>query len=61
LMAQQGVSNSVIAAMQGDFGQQPFYQDPVPGSMVYPSSNVVPSGTYYLPPRTVPQVERRGF
>jgi hypothetical protein len=60
-MAQQGVSNSVIAAMQGDFGQQPYYHDSVPGSMVYPSSSVVPSGSYYVPPRTAPPVERRGF
>lgn len=60
-MAQQGVSNSVIAAMQGDFSQQPIYQDSVPGSMVYPSSTVVPSGTYYVPNGYAPQVERRRF
>lgn len=60
-MAQQGVSNSVIAAMQGDFTQQPIYQDSIPGSIVYPSSSVTPSGTLIAPPRTLPQVERRGF
>ncbi len=60
-MAQQGVSNAVIAAMQGDFSQQPIYQDSVPGSIVYPSSSVPPSGTLLAPPRTLPQVDRRGF
>jgi hypothetical protein len=60
-MAQQGVGNSVIAAMQGDFGQQPYYSDSVPGTMVYPSSSVVPSGSYYVPPRSTPPVDRRGF
>lgn len=60
-MAQRGVSNAVIAAMQGDFIPQIYYQDSGPNSVVYPSSSVTPSGSLLAPPRTLPQVDRRGF
>jgi len=60
-MAQQGVSNSVIAAMQGDFSQQPFFTDSSNGSVVYPSSTATPSSTYLAPSRSFLPPERRGF
>jgi len=64
LMAQQGVTNPVIAAMQGDFSQQPVYAEQFGGPYVPPSPGVVPSGSQFVPSRSLlepPPLERRGF
>lgn len=64
LMAQQGVTNPVIAAMQGDFSQQPIYTEQFGGPYIPPSPGVVPPGSQFVPSRSLlepPPLERRGF